>query len=47
MKYDGLSESFNYAIEGLVHALRTQRNMKIHFLAAFFVLLASLVFDIT
>jgi diacylglycerol kinase (ATP) len=24
-------ESFNYAIEGVVHVLRTQRNMRIHF----------------
>ena len=27
-------ESFNYAIEGIVHVLRTQRNMRIHFVAA-------------
>ena len=27
-----LIESFNYAIEGVIHVLRTQRNMRIHFL---------------
>lgn len=31
MKKRGLIESFNYAIEGLIHTLRTQRNMRIHF----------------
>ena len=47
MKIDGLSDSFNYAIEGFVHTLRTQRNMKIHFIIAFLVLLASLFLDIS
>ena len=27
-------ESFNFAFEGIIHVLRTQRNMRIHFLAA-------------
>ena len=27
-------ESFNFAIEGVVHVLRTQRNMRLHFAAA-------------
>lgn len=31
-------QSFNYAIEGVVHVLRTQRNMRIHFAAAFTVI---------
>ena len=31
-------ESFNYAIEGIVHVLRTQRNMRIHFAVAVAVL---------
>jgi diacylglycerol kinase (ATP) len=31
-------ESFNYAIEGVVHVLRTQRNMRIHFAIAIAVL---------
>lgn len=47
MKFEGLSDSFNYAVEGLVHTLRTQRNMKIHFIIAFLVLLSSLFVDIS
>ena len=27
-------ESFNYAFEGIIHVLRTQRNMRIHFVVA-------------
>jgi diacylglycerol kinase (ATP) len=38
-----LVESFNYAFEGIIHVLRTQRNMRIHFLFAFVVLVAALV----
>jgi diacylglycerol kinase (ATP) len=34
-------ESFNFAIEGLVHVLRTQRTMRIHFAAAVVVLLVA------
>ncbi|HSO02741.1 MAG TPA: diacylglycerol kinase, partial [Gaiellaceae bacterium] len=36
-------ESFNYAFEGIIHVLRTQRNMRIHFAVAALVLLAALV----
>jgi diacylglycerol kinase (ATP) len=39
--------SFNYAIQGIVYALRTQRNMRLHALAAATVLIASLFFRIT
>lgn len=35
-------ESFNFALEGIIHVLRTQRNMRIHFLAAVLVLIAAL-----
>ena len=35
-------KSLNFAIEGIVHVLRTQRNMRIHFLIAVAVLLAAL-----
>ena len=35
-------ESFNFALEGIIHVLRTQRNMRIHFLAAVLVLVAAL-----
>ena len=35
-------DSFNYASEGIVHVLRTQRNMRIHFAAAIVVLVLAL-----
>ena len=35
-------DSFNYAFEGIIHVLRTQRNMRIHFAIAVFVLIAAL-----
>lgn len=34
MKSRSLLQSFNYAIDGLVYVLRTQRNMRIHFTVA-------------
>jgi len=37
-----LIESFNFAIEGIIHVLRTHRNMRIHFAAAVAVLVAAL-----
>ena len=36
-----LLESFNVAFAGIIHVLRTQRNMRIHFLAAVVVLVAA------
>ena len=36
-----LIESFNYAFEGVIHVLRTQRNMRIHFATAAVVLVAA------
>jgi diacylglycerol kinase (ATP) len=38
--------SFDYAIQGIVHALRTQRNMRLHALATVVVLFAALYFRI-
>ena len=38
-------ESFNFAIEGIIHVLRTQRNMRIHFGVAVGVLVAALVLE--
>ena len=40
-------DSFNYAFEGIIHVLRTQRNMRIHFAIAFLVLVLALVVDVT
>jgi diacylglycerol kinase (ATP) len=34
-------ESFNYAIEGVIHVLRTQRNLRLHFAAAVAVIVAA------
>ncbi|MFL5917283.1 MAG: diacylglycerol kinase, partial [Gaiellaceae bacterium] len=42
-----LIESFNYAFEGIIHVLRTQRNMRIHFAVALAVLIAALAVDIS
>ncbi len=39
--------SFNYAIEGIVYALRTQRNMRLHALAAGVVLVSGIVFGVS
>jgi diacylglycerol kinase (ATP) len=40
-------DSFNYAFEGIIHALRTQRNMRIHLGVAFLVLVTALVVNVT
>jgi diacylglycerol kinase (ATP) len=42
-----LLESFNHAFEGIIHVLRTQRNMRIHFVIAVGVLVAALAFDVS
>ena len=39
-----LIDSFNYAIDGILYALRTQRNMRIHFVAGLLVLLLASIF---
>src|SRR5277367_3175936 len=40
-------DSFNYAFEGIIHVLRTQRNMRIHFAVATIVLVLALVFGVS
>jgi diacylglycerol kinase (ATP) len=42
-----LLESFNFALEGIIHVLRTQRNMRIHFTAAFAVLVAAVLLGVS
>jgi diacylglycerol kinase (ATP) len=46
MRSRSLLFSFNYAIEGIVYALRTQRNMRLHLAAGGVVLAASLFFRV-
>jgi len=38
-----LFDSFNFAVEGIIHVLRTQRNMRIHFAVAVGVLVAAVI----
>lgn len=47
MKVKKLLDSFNYAIDGIIHAVRTQRNMRIHMVAALFVLTACFFYDLS
>ncbi|MEG1287029.1 MAG: diacylglycerol kinase [Clostridium sp.] len=47
MKIRKMLESFNYAIDGIIETVRTQRNMKIHLLATLCILLACFFFDIS
>lgn len=42
-----LIESFNYAVTGILSAIKIERNMKIHYIIALLVLIASLFFDFT
>ena len=52
-RYAGLHEarpliqSFNFAFEGVIHTLATQRNMRIHFLAAAVAMFACLLLGVT
>lgn len=46
MKVRKLVDSFNYAIEGIIYAVRTQRNMKIHMVVTLLVLTACFLYDI-
>jgi diacylglycerol kinase (ATP) len=42
-----LLESFNYAVQGLIHVLRTHRNMRIHFAVAVLVMVAAIVLGVS
>ena len=46
MSARNLIKSFQYALNGLIHAVSTQRNMRIHFIMALFVMLLSLVLGV-
>jgi len=48
MEYNkSLTESFGYAFEGLWHALKYNKNLRIHFVAAFIVIGLSIFFHTT
>lgn len=47
MKVKKLVDSFNYAIEGIIYSIRTQRNMKIHMLTTIVVLTATFFYDLS
>jgi diacylglycerol kinase (ATP) len=40
-------DSFNFAFEGIIHVLRTQRNMRIHFAVAVAVLIAAVAIGVS
>jgi diacylglycerol kinase (ATP) len=40
-------DSFNFAFEGIIHVLRTQRNMRVHFAVAIGVLVAALALGVS
>ena len=42
-----LLESFNFAFEGIIHVVRYERNLRIHFLIAVAVIIAAVGFDVT
>lgn len=46
-KSKNLIESFNHAVNGIISALKSERNLKIHFTAAVLVIIISLFFDFT
>ncbi len=47
MKTRNVFESFNYAINGIIYGIKTQRNFKIHCILGFVALLLSLFYDLT
>jgi len=47
MKSRNIIDSFNYAIKGIIHAVKSERNMKIHIAFGIAVFLLSLFFDLT
>lgn len=47
MKFRKLIDSFNNAIQGIMHTLQTQRNMRFHFIIAIGILVFSLFFDLS
>jgi len=46
MAKNRLVDSFNYAVEGLLYVLRSQRNMRLHFLFAVFIILLGIYINL-
>lgn len=46
-KINKVMDSFNYAIEGIIYAVRTQRNMRIHLVATLVVLSLCFFYDLS
>ncbi len=46
MKKQNIAQSFNSAIEGFIYAVKTQRNMRLHFLIAILALLMGVYFNL-
>jgi diacylglycerol kinase (ATP) len=47
MKTRNLVDSFNFAFQGIIYAIKTQRNMQIHVAASVFILIMSLFFRLS
>jgi diacylglycerol kinase (ATP) len=47
MRENKIIESFNAAIEGFLYVVKTERNMRIHFLSAIFILLLGIYLNFT
>jgi len=47
MEKRSLTDSFNNAIKGIIYALKNERNLRLHFIVAIFVIFLTLFFDLT
>ena len=47
MKKRTIIDSFNYAVSGIITSLKTEKNMKFHYIIAIITITASLFFDFT
>lgn len=45
MKVRNIIDSFNYAVSGIITAIKTEKSMRLHYIIAVIVLLSSLFFD--
>lgn len=47
MKKRTIIDSFNYAVSGIITSLKTEKNMKVHYIIAIVIIISSLFFDFT